>query len=354
MKLLFVVGARPNFIKLAPVLEKAKSYEELECEVVHTGQHFDKDMSDVFFSEMNIARPNYHLNVGADTQTKQTAKMMSAMEDLFLEVKPDCVVVIGDVSSTIAAAMVTSKLCIKLVHIESGLRSYNRTMPEEINRIVTDHLSDRLYAPSQLAMKNLENEGLLTKSIFSGDVMYDAVLRHLPLAELNSRALVEYSLNEKDYYLATLHRPYNVDDIDTLSEIVSTFKELEKKVLFAVHPRTRKNLELFGIEEPQNIIFTKPLGYLDFLVLQKNAIKILTDSGGVQKEAMFVGTPCITLRSETEWIETIECGANILVTNRTKQEILNACARKLVPNHTQPYGTGNASELILEDIIRAI
>ena len=351
MKLFFVVGTRPNLIKLSPILNVAKEYPNLDIQVVHTGQHFDYNMSLVFFEELDMPPPDYFLNVDNTSHARQTASIMVSFEELCCKEKPDGVVVFGDVNSTVAAALVAAKLNIFSFHIESGLRSFNRTMPEEINRLVTDHICNVLYAPSKTAMVNLKNEGLEDKSLFTGDIMYDAVKRNMVLAESKSEILNKLGLISGQYYITTLHRPYNVDDETVLNDIVAAFSDVKEKIVFAVHPRTYKNLSKFGITLPPNIITTEPLGYFDFLLLQKNARKIITDSGGIQKEAFFIHTPCITLRPETEWVETIQCKANILVKSRKKDEILNAIFAKQEADFSQNiYGDGNSSALILENI----
>jgi len=346
VKLAFIVGARPNFIKIAPIYDIIHNYKEFEPILIHTGQHFDQNMSDVFFNELNLPKPDFNLNVAINTQTIQTAEIMIKLEDLFQNIKPDLVVVIGDVSSTIATSLVASKMHIKLAHIEAGLRSFNKSMPEEINRIVTDHLSDLLFAPSQTAMSNLKNEGLESKSYFTGDIMYDAVLRNLPIAESKSDILNNLKLKQNKYIFTTLHRPYNVDEPKKLISIFNEFSKIDLKIVFPIHPRTRTIINQNAIQFPKNIIDVEPVGYLDSLVLQKNAFRVLTDSGGIQKEAFFLKTSCITLRPETEWIETIECGANVLTdVNNLVFKVIN---NNFNPSQTiQPYGNGNARKNIL-------
>lgn len=346
MKVVFIVGARPNFIKIAPIYDIIHDYTDIEPILVHTGQHYDKNMSEIFFEELKLPKPDYSLNIVASTQTKQTSEIMVKLEDLFIEVKPDIVVVIGDVSSTLAGALVASKLNIKLAHIEAGLRSFNKSMPEEINRIVADHTSDLLFAPSQTAMNNLKNEGLSKKSFFSGDLMYDAVIRNLPIAINKSNIMTELNLTIKDYIFTTLHRPYNVDDPGNLSQIIEILGSLNFKIVFSVHPRTSKIIKNNNIEIPNNIIITEPLGYLDSLILQKNACKIITDSGGMQKEAFFLKTPCLTLRPETEWVETVDSGANLLVNINSINENINSKIENTVFS-SQPYGDGSSASIIL-------
>ncbi len=350
--LLFVVGARPNFIKMAPICRALRLHSDISYEIVHTGQHYDGKMSDIFFEELRIDPPAYNLGVGSASHGQQTGSIMIALEEICLNKDFSTIVVIGDVNSTIAGALVGAKLQIPVAHVESGLRSFNRKMPEEINRIATDHISDLLFAPTQLAMKNLKNEGLSERSIFSGDVMYDMILQGIEIAEDNSQILKELNLEKKEYFLSTLHRPYNVDDADQLREILKGLSSLSKPVVLAAHPRLKKMIREFEIEVSEKINILPPLGYLDFIWLEKNAEKIITDSGGVQKEAFFVKTPCVTLRPETEWVETLECNANTLVKDRNSQSIINAVNEvKDAQFQLQPYGDGSASKIIVENIL---
>lgn len=352
---LFIVGARPNFIKLAPLCAAAKNMSGFQIKIVHTGQHYDKLMSDVFFKDLEIPTPDFSLNVGSGSHARQTARMMVAIENLCEQHSFAAIIVIGDVNSTLAGALVGAKLNIPVVHIEAGLRSFNRDMPEEINRIATDHISDLLFAPTETAMKNLKSEGLEKRAYFSGDVMYDMALKGLELAQTQKDKLGLKEPEQEEYYLSTLHRPYNVDQPKQLNQIFQALSSLDKKIILAAHPRLQKNLKKYHIRTGKNIMLTQPVGYLDFLTLEKNALKIITDSGGVQKEAFFLQTPCITLRPETEWIETIETGANILVPQRTKTAIIEAVSQKNKPDFSaKPYGDGSASEKILQHISQII
>ncbi|MCB0572077.1 MAG: UDP-N-acetylglucosamine 2-epimerase (non-hydrolyzing) [Phaeodactylibacter sp.] len=349
--LLFVVGARPNFIKIAPLCAELSKRSGLPFRIVHTGQHYDKQMSDVFFEELQIPQPDFHLNIGSGGHGQQSGAMMMKLEELCLGNAFSAIVVIGDVNSTLAGALVGAKLHIPVAHVEAGLRSFNRAMPEEVNRVVADHVSDWLFAPTQLAMHNLANEGLASRAYFSGDVMYDMILKGLELAREKSDILRKLELEPRQYYLATLHRPYNVDDPDCLKNIIGGLAGLEKPVVLAAHPRLRKNLSEFGIRANGNIRLTEPFGYLDFIMLEKEAVRVVTDSGGVQKEAFFLKTPCLTLRPETEWVETVDAGANVLVRQRTTQAILDAAGQSMSPRYDeQPYGGGNASERIVDVI----
>ena len=353
--ILFVVGARPNFIKIAPICLALKRRNIDAFKIVHTGQHYDEIMSDIFFEELNIPSPDFNLHIGSGTHGKQTGDMMGKMEQLCFDHKFSSIVVIGDVNSTVAGALVGAKLNIPIVHIESGLRSFNRSMPEEINRIVTDHISDLLFAPTQLAMDNLAKEGLTERSFFSGDVMFDMILEGGKVAKEKSTILNTYELEPKEYFLATLHRPYNVDDPDKLTQIMNGLSGLDKKVLLSAHPRLRKYLEKFDIKVGDNVKITQPFGYLDFVMLQQHAKKIITDSGGVQKEAFFLKIPCVTLRPETEWVETVETGANILVKERRTEDIIHAAFMENHPDFdAKPYGDGKASELIIDKILELV
>lgn len=349
-KILFVVGARPNFIKLAPLCQAVVHEEGLDFSIVHTGQHYDDRMSAIFFKDLDIPVPEYHLKIGSDTHARQTARMMIALEDLCLNITFCAIVVIGDVNSTLAGALVGAKLNIPTVHVEAGLRSYNRSMPEEINRIATDHISDLLFAPTQTALKNLANEGLGNRSWFSGDVMYDMAL--IGLRKTKPEVLEKLKILPYEFYLSTLHRPYNVDVPQQLKEIINALSTLDKKVILAAHPRLRQKLHSFNIIPGKNIQLTPPLGYLEFITLEKNAAKVITDSGGVQKEAFFLETPCVTLRPETEWTETTINGANVLVKERSTKAIRQEVLKQNNPEFSQkPYGDGHASEKII-DIIK--
>ena len=347
MKIASIVGARPQFIKLAPLSKKIRSrFKEI---IIHTGQHYDDAMSDAIFRDLNIARPDYNLGIGGGGHGEQTGKMLIEMEKVFLNEKPGLIIVFGDTNSTVAGSLVASKLHIPIIHVEAGLRSYNRSMPEEINRIATDHISDYLFVPTQKAMDILSGEGLSEKAIFTGDIMKDTLEESLPIALDKSTILDELGLSDEDYYLTTLHRPYNVDDPKNLSKIVRNLSGLGKKVVFPIHPRTKKVLDSNNIAIGSNIIITGPKAYFDFLNLQYHACKILTDSGGIQKEAYFLKKPCVTFRTETEWIETVLDGWNTLL-DPTQEDVAEK-VKNFKPSKEQSDVFGNkVSNKMLNEI----
>ena len=351
LKIITVVGARPQFVKaaaLSPAFVKSREINEL---IVHTGQHFDANMSDVFFQELLIPAPHINLGIGGGTHGQNTGRMIESIEAVLLAERPDCVLVFGDTDSTLAAAVATSKLGIMLAHVEAGLRSFRRSMPEEINRVLTDHVADVLYAPSKVAIDNLGREGIKDKKIVnSGDVMYDVIKRFTALAESRSVILQNLSLAPGTYNFMTMHRKENTDDPEVLASIVNGLSASGLPIIFPVHPRTEKRFEEFGIRLPQCVRPIKPLGYLDVLMLQSNANLVLTDSGGVQKEAYFLGRPCITLRDETEWVELVECGANVLAgsDSRLLADLLQRNYSSLQVSNL--YGNGHAAELIVADL----
>jgi UDP-GlcNAc3NAcA epimerase len=377
MKIVAIVGARPQFIKAAPVSKALRKAGHQEI-LVHTGQHYDYGMSKVFFEELDLAEPDTNLGVGSGTHAWQIGEMLMRIEKVLLAEKPDWVLVYGDTNSTLAGALASAKLRIPLAHVEAGLRSFNREMPEEHNRVLTDHCSDLLFCPTQIAVDNLQKEGfrniindgkLLDESFFEnglsalsfelsplvvnvGDTMYDAVLQFSGIALRRSTILQDLGLKAKGYFLATVHRPYNTDNPKNLHNILNAFGEIEEPIIFSVHPRTRKKIAESGFDNPkseiQNLKLIDPVGYLDMLVLEQHAKLILTDSGGMQKEAYFFGVPCVTLRPETEWVETVEAGWNMVVgANRdTIVKAVEGCEERLkVPSHL--FGDGSASEQIL-------
>lgn len=347
MRVMSIVGARPEFVQAAPV-SQALRRKHVEV-LVHTGQHYDYQMSQVFFQDLAIPQPDYNLGVGSGSHGRQTAEMLAGLEDLMLKERPEWVIVRGDTNSTVAGALAAAKLGIPLAHVESGARSFDRTMPEEINRVVTDHVSDLLFCVAPSAVDNLAAEGLTRGVHYVGDVMYDAVLQYLPAARATSRiaAQLGLGLGPKSYFLATVHRAANTDDPERLARIVEGLNRIEGTVVFPVHPRTRKRLDQFGLSFRPNVRAIEPVGYLDMLALEAGARKILTDSGGVTREAYFVGVPCITLRAETEHVETVEHGWNVLVDADPSRIV--AAARSFEPSGAQPsvYGDGTAAEKIV-------
>jgi len=313
MKIVSIVGARPQFIKCAPVsVELRKEHEEI---LVHTGQHYDPEMSDIFFEDLRIPQPDYHLEVGSGSHGKQTGAILERTENVLLKEMPDLVLVYGDTNSTLAGALAASKLHMPVAHVEAGLRSFDRTMPEEINRVVSDHVSNLLFCPTHTAIDNLAKEGISKGVHLVGDVMVDALLHNAVISDEKSHIIKNLELLRGNYYVATVHRPGNTDTRKNLTEIIAALRESGTTVIFPVHPRTKKYLREYGLWDPssENIRFIDPLSYLDMLQLMKHAKKILTDSGGIQKEAYVMGVPCITLRENTEWVETLTGGWNVLV-----------------------------------------
>jgi UDP-N-acetylglucosamine 2-epimerase len=349
------VGARPQFIKAATVSRalKVAGYEEI---LIHTGQHYDREMSCVFFEELHMPVPAKNLCVGSGPHGKQTGLMLERIEEILLAEKPDWVIVYGDTNSTLAGALAACKLRIPLAHVEAGLRSFNRDMPEEHNRVLTDHCSDLLLCPTQTAVDNLEREGITNGVRLVGDTMYDAVLQFIGVARERSTILQNLGLVPKEYLLATVHRPYNTDVPENLLRILSTFLELDTSIIFPVHPRTRQCIAglngAINFRDPScKVKLIEPTSYLDMLMLEENAKVILTDSGGMQKEAYFLGVPCVTLRSETEWVETIESGWNVLA-GTENSSIVRALQRTDWPTDLERniFGFGDAAVRIVDSL----
>lgn len=357
-KIITVVGARPQFIKLAAVSRQMKKRKYIREIIVHTGQHYDDEMSAVFFRELDIPKPDYQLNVGSGNHGSQTGAMLTKIETVLLMEKPDLVLVYGDTNSTLAGALAATKLHIPVAHVEAGLRSFNRNMPEEINRILTDHISDLLFAPTNTAVQNLLREGIKPDSImFAGDVMYDIARYYAAIAKGNSRILERYGLERKKYVLSTLHRAENTDNVKRLEQIIDGLASIgqENIVVLPVHPRTKSVLKSMNLNPEINsvIMFIEPVGYLDMIMLEMNALVIMTDSGGVQKEAFFHRVPCVTIREETEWIELLELGWNRLVAPLTSNIIVQRYAeaiRNPVGKNAAPYGYGQSSRIIVEKL----
>lgn len=367
MKILTIVGARPQFIKSAVVSRAVQKYNEnnnnkIEEMIVHTGQHYDENMSRTFFEELHIPKPKYNLGVGSGSHGKQTGEMLAKIEEVIIEEKPDLINVYGDTNSTLAGALAASKLHVDVIHIEAGLRSYNMNMPEEQNRILTDHISTYLSCPTETAIKNLSAEGIydgkklannrVINVTNTGDVMYDAIIYNRVLAKEKSNKLKELELKPKEYILGTIHRAENTDDKSKLSSIIKAFSEVGSKVIIPLHPRTRKLINGFGIEPGGNIRFIEPIGYLDMILLEENASFIVTDSGGVQKEAYFLKTPCLTVRNQTEWVETVQSGWNKLVPETEFHKLARYIDEFVMPDKTGDFfGDGKAGEKIVKGLM---
>jgi UDP-N-acetylglucosamine 2-epimerase len=355
LKILTVVGARPQFIKAAPVSRALRAAGHTEF-LVHTGQHYDRQMSRVFFDEMQIPEPDINLEVGSGSHAAQTAQMLSKLEHVMETNKPDCVLIYGDTNSTLAGALAAAKLDMSLAHVEAGLRSFNRGMPEETNRVLADHVSDFLFCPTQTAVDNLAREGITSGVSLVGDTMFDAVLQFGKIAEKRSTILDELNLGAKKFLLATVHRAYNTDDPEILRGILTAFIELKETIVFPVHPRTRERINQLGPGFADcSVKMIEPVGYLDMLMLERNARLILTDSGGMQKEAFFFGVPCVTLRPETEWTETVAAGWNIIA-GVTPEGISRAVNETVWPTEppAQIFGDGNAAEKIVERLVEQL
>ncbi len=347
MHILTVIGARPQFIKAAPLSDQLRrNHHEF---LVHTGQHYDQQMSQVFFDELGIPTPDINIGAGGGSHAEQTAGMLVPLEHLMQEQQPDMVLVYGDTNSTLAGALAAVKLHIPVAHVESGLRSYNMTMPEEVNRIVTDRVSALLFCPTQTAADNLAREGVSEGVVITGDIMADAVYRNRDRG--GDRILRQLSLEPGAYALATIHRPHNADSPERLAAILDGFAALGQPVVFPVHPRTRKNIDRFGLQTSDNLRLIDPVGYPDLLALLGNAALCVTDSGGLQKEAYLLATPCVTVRPETEWTETVTSGWNRLAEPET---LVRAAQAMLALDHSQPrpdfYGDGRAAERIVAAI----
>jgi len=352
MKIVTIVGARPQFIKAAPVSRAIQKHNregsgtQITEILVHTGQHYDDAMSAVFFRDLDLPKPHVNLNVGSGPHGWQTAQMLMRIEEVLIAQKPDMVLVYGDTNSTLAGGLAAVKLHIPVSHVEAGLRSFNRQMPEEHNRVVSDHLSDLLFCPTQTAIKNLEHEGI-TKGVHCvGDVMYDSVLFNIHLAEKRSHILKQYNLKPKSYAIATVHRAENTDEPERLKSILHALEEITSNglpVILPLHPRTQNKISDFNLSH-NSLQLIDPVSYLDTLVLEKQAKVILTDSGGVQKEAYWFKVPCVTLRNETEWLETMESGWNVIVGSESMSIIKTVGQAQSASIHQNSYGDGLAVE----------
>jgi UDP-N-acetylglucosamine 2-epimerase (non-hydrolysing) len=362
MKILSIVGARPNFMKVAPLHRAFLKHAQIDSKIIHTGQHYDARMSDVFFNQLELPKPDYFLGIGGGSHTQQTAKIMIEFEQVMAAEKPDVVLVVGDVNSTIACAMVAVKEHIPVVHVEAGLRSGDRGMPEEINRIMTDCIADDLFVTEQAGIDNLKRESIPDEKVhFVGNVMIDSLVYYRKKASTLT-LLKDLDLEPKSYVLMTMHRPSNVDFEEGLQNILSIIKETskDKTVLFPVHPRTLKNMETWGLLDElkslQHVILMEPQGYLEFLHLMENAALIITDSGGIQEETTYLQVPCLTFRASTERPVTVELGTNILLSDLNPvsvaekvQDILGGRTKEgVIP----PFWDGHAAERIAEILIQ--
>lgn len=351
IKLITIVGARPQFVKAAAVSRAISGHAnnstvQIVEKIVHTGQHYDDNMSKIFFDELKIPHPAVNLEVGSGSHGRQTGLMLEKIEQILLEEKPDWVLIYGDTNSTAAGAMAAAKLHIPVAHVEAGLRSFNRAMPEEINRVVADHLSALLFCPTDTATANLANEGITAGVHQVGDVMYDSVLFNTTLAEASSRIVEKLNLKSNGFYLATVHRAENTDNCKRLDSILDALKQMDKPVILPMHPRTRNILGGKLEKISSNIRVIDPVAYLDMLMLEKNAALILTDSGGVQKEAYWFSVPCVTLRDETEWVETVKAGWNTIVGCDSKKIIAAANQDRPNGHDDRLYGDGHSAEKI--------
>jgi UDP-N-acetylglucosamine 2-epimerase (non-hydrolysing)/UDP-GlcNAc3NAcA epimerase len=351
-KVVTVVGARPQFVKASAVSRVIR--RDMTEVLIHTGQHYDQNMSEVFFEELSIPKPDYNIGIGSGSHAVQTGKILIALEEIYIKEKPDCVLVYGDTNTTLAAALAASKILIPVVHVEAGLRSFNKIMPEEQNRILTDHISDILFCSSDVAVQNLKAENIKNNVYCVGDVMCDAVRYYLAgnaaINDFKVRLKKLYPWNKEldTWYLATVHRAENTDNIDKLRTILKAFEELNNTVLLPVHPRIREYIDILMNENKyKNICFVEPLGYIDMLYFTNNSIKVVTDSGGLQKEAYLMHKNVVTLRNQTEWVETLEGRHNILSTINT-DNIVSAILDNNIAEYFDDtiYGDGNASKRI--------
>ena len=349
MKFVSIVGARPQFIKLAPVSRALRQYHDEF--IIHTGQHYDVAMSDTFFEELGIPQPDVNLEIGSGSHGAQTGRMLEAIEAILLDQKPDGVLVFGDTNSTLAGALAAAKLHIPVAHVEAGLRSFNREMPEEINRVVTDHLSQRLFCPTETARAQAATEGLTRGVEVVGDVMYDVLLQARQTVEERAQTLLpQLDVRAGEYVLVTIHRASNTDDAAAMRRIALALNRSGLAVIFPVHPRTRKYLTEYGIAWGERVRLLEPVGYLEMLALEQHAARIATDSGGVQKEAYLLGVPCVTLRDDTEWVETLKDRWNVLV--GSDAEAISAALAQPAPlaERRNPFGAGDAAERIARSL----
>jgi UDP-N-acetylglucosamine 2-epimerase (non-hydrolysing) len=359
-KIISVVGARPNFMKVAPIHKAFLGFPQIQHLICHTGQHYDKKMSDIFFNDLELPKPDFYLGVGSGTHAEQTAAIMVKFEKVLYEEKPDLVIVVGDVNSTIACSLTAAKMGIRIAHVEAGLRSFDNSMPEEINRLLTDRISDFLFVSEEAGLQNLKNEGTNSNKVFFvGNTMIDSLINYLPKTK-NSQIFKTLNLDE-DYILITLHRPANVDSEDFIGKLYNSLSKLseQRKIVFPIHPRTKKNLELYSSSKKlsNNIIFTEPLGYIDFLALINKAELIITDSGGIQEESTYLGIQCITVRNNTERPSTVDVGTNQLIGTdweKVESAALNVLNGNKKSGHIPDLWDGNAAKRIAEIILDQI
>jgi UDP-N-acetylglucosamine 2-epimerase len=363
-RLISVVGARPQFVKVAPLCRAIEEHNQqfpearIEHQIIHTGQHYDRELADLFFHQMKIPAPRYNLGAGSGSHGTQLARMLARMEPILCSQQPDCMIVYGDTNSTLAGALLAARLKLPLAHVEAGCRSGQISQPEEQNRIVADNLSQLLLASSEKNQANLHREGigvpddpLRRRVLVVGDILLDALLQNTAIAEQDAQLhLDHFGVKSKSYYLLTLHRAENTDHLDRLRGIVEGASGLQAPVVFPVHPRTRKILSQAGIPLNGNLLPLEPQGYLQMLTLQRHALKILTDSGGIQKEAFYLGVPCITLRERTEWTETVEAGANRLVPAEPAAIRAAASEEFELRKDYQPYGDGTTAQRIVAEL----
>jgi UDP-N-acetylglucosamine 2-epimerase len=358
MKIVSVVGARPNFIKLAPLSREIRNYPEIQEIVLHTGQHYDYLMNRIFFDELRIPPPDYHLGVGSGPHGAQTGAMLQGIEDILLKEQPDQVLVFGDTNTTLAGALAGAKLHFPVAHVEAGLRSFDRQMPEEVNRVLTDHCSDLLFCPTKTAVDYLAREGIIDGVHLTGDVMVDILEECVEIAEQSSSVLERLSLRSGEYLLVTLHRAENTDSPERLAGIAQALRRVGASVplVFPCHPRTQIRLTQGGLWNSlqEHAIVIPPVGYLEMLVLEKNAKRILTDSGGVQKEAFLLNVPCVTLRETTEWVETITSGRNILVGSDPEAIIEHALTFESIGDNSTPFPFGHHASARIASILSTV
>lgn len=361
-KIVSIVGARPQFVKLAPMVRAFEQHENVDHTAIHTGQHYDESMSASIFNQLEIPDPQVNLCVGSGNHGYQTSLMLTRLEELFVDDVPDLVLTYGDTNSTLAATLASSKLHVPVAHIEAGLRSFNRLMPEEINRLVADHCSDRLYAPTPVAMQNLQSENLQSRSVQTGDIMLDAVLQNIAIAESRSNILERLGIRSNEFALVTVHRPSNTNP-ETLNELLHAFDEIARDLVplvLPMHPRTRAVLDANDFNASERLMIIEPQPYLDTILMIRESRLVLTDSGGIQKEAAFLRTPCLTLRNETEWTETIDVGVNRLV-GQTNADVITEVGDALSNSKEFPadtiaklaavFGDGDAAQRIAIDCV---